>query len=309
MRRGSLSYLTKEGFRNVWVNRLMSIASTCVLMSCLIMIGIASMLLINMQSIIDSIEEENVIVVYVKDGATHAQTEKVGQELKALANIKSCAFISKEDAFAQQLEELGSTAELFSGLEENPLPDSYKVTVSDIALFDTTVGDIKKLDNVISVRENREFAAQLSSLKTTVTYISLSVIGLLLIVSLFIISNTIRVTMFSRRLEISIMKSVGATNWFIRWPFMIEGMILGILSGILSLGAVWGIYELAVRSLSSSVSSILDFKAVPFTGVVLVMLACFIVGGIAAGSLGSMISIKKYLKEKELDYDVSAEEF
>jgi len=308
MNRGSLSYLTKEGFRNVWVNRLMSIASTCVLMSCLVMIGIACMLLVNMQSIIDGIENENVIVVYVDDNATKAQTEKLGEELKALDNIESCTFVPKEEAFEQQLKELGSAANLLTGLEKNPLPDSFKVTVSDLALFDSTVSSIKKMDHVNSVRENREFAAQLASIKKTVTYISLSIIGLLLIVSLFIVANTVRVTMFSRRLEISIMKSVGATNWFIRWPFMIEGMILGILSGLLSLGVVFGIYELAVGSISSTLTG-LNFSAVPFSRVVWIMLAGFLIGGVAAGTLGSIISIKKYLKEKELDYDVSAEEF
>ena len=308
MNRGSLSYLTKEGFRNVWVNRLMSVASTCVLMSCLVMIGIASMLLVNMQSIIDGIENENVIVVYVNDNATKAQTEKLGKELNSLDNIENCTFVSKEEAFEQQLEELGSAANLLTGLERNPLPDSYKVTVSNLALFDSTVKAIEKLNHVNVVRENREFAAQLASVKKTVTYISLSVIGLLLIVSLFIVANTVRVTMFSRRLEISIMKSVGATNWFIRWPFMIEGMILGILSGLLSLGVVFGIYELAVGSLSSTLTGF-DFSPVLFSRVVWIMLAGFLAGGVAAGTLGSVISIKKYLKEKELEYDVSAEEF
>ncbi|HZJ78864.1 MAG TPA: permease-like cell division protein FtsX [Clostridia bacterium] len=301
MSRGSLSYLTKEGFRNVWVNRLMSVASTCVLMSCLVMIGIASMLLINIQSIIDKIENENVIVVFVTDEASKVQTEKLGIELKNLDNVATCTFVSKEEAFEKQLEELGSAAELFKGIDKNPLPDSFKVTVENLSLFEQTVLKIENLDNVLNVRENRQFAAQLASVKTTTTYISLSVIGLLLIVSLFIVSNTVRVTMFNRRLEISIMKSVGATNWFIRWPFMIEGIILGAIAGILSLFLVWGVYGAAMSSLSSVISDVGNYNAVAFKSVAPVMLGAFVAGGIVAGSLGSAISIKKYLKEKELE--------
>ena len=244
--RRSFGFLTKEGFRNIWANRLMSIASIAVLLSCLIMIGSAFMILVNIQQFIDSIEDRNVIMVYVSETADEAATEKLGAELKSLDNVAGCDFVDKETAFKQQLQELGTDATYFEGVE-NPLPDLYKVRVTDMEKFDDTTKEIEKLQNVESIRDNKDLASTLINIRTSVTYLSVGIIILLMLVSLFIISNTVRITMFSRRLEISIMKSVGATNGFIRWPFVIEGMILGVISAGLSLAAVGGLYEVAKK--------------------------------------------------------------
>ena len=169
----------------------------------------------------------------------------------------------------------------------------------DTDKFEDTVKRISELPNVLHVRENRQLANQLAGLRNTVSYISVGMIALLLIVSLFIVANTIRITMDSRRLEINIMKSVGATRWFIRWPFMIEGMMLGVISGILALLAVWGIYELAGRTLVKSLAGIGMAGVAPFGKYALILLAAFIVLGVLAGAIGSAVSITKYLKEKE----------
>lgn len=299
---GSLGYLTKEGFKNIWLNRLMSVASISVLLSCLVMMGIAFMLIVNMQEIITNIEDSNVIVAFVDDDASDETVAQVRTDLMKIENVKDCEFVSKEEAFEEQLDALGGDRTLFEGMD-NPLPDSYRVVLDDLTLFDSTLRQIENTDNIQSVREDRELSQQVASIRKTVTYISFGVIIILLIVSLFIISNTIKITMFSRRLEIKIMKSVGATAWFIRWPFMIEGMSLGIISGVLSLGVVWGVYELVARSIGGSFSLFMSSGIVPFKDYAVFILVAFLAVGIITGAFGSAVSISKYLKEQEYDPD------
>lgn len=293
-----IGYLTKEGFRNVWVNRLMSVASVAVLMSCLVMLGIAFMLIVNVQSIMDSIESQNVVMVYLEEDATKTEVETAEREILALDNVKKCEYIDKDTAFKQQIDELGTDATYFEGVE-NPLPDLFKVSISDMTRFESTVSALNSINNVDTVRDNKDIASTLIQIRKTVTYVSFGIIVVLLIISLFIIANTVRITMFTRRLEINIMKSVGATNWFIRWPFIVEGMVLGVIAGILSTGVVWGAYKLlepTVTSLFTMISR--DFKFEPFMSYVVYIFAAFIIIGIFSGGIGSLISIQKYLRER-----------
>lgn len=296
---GSLGYLTREGFRNLYVNRLMSIASISVLFSCMVMIGAAFMLMVNINMFIGSVEDQNVIMVFVEDEATQEQTKALGESIKAQDNVSKCTFISRESSFEQLKNDMGDSSVLFEGLDSNPLPDAYEVVLEDQELFDETVESLAKLDNVLHIRENRQLAAKLSGLRNTVSYVSIGIISLLLIVSLFIVSNTIRITMDSRRLEINIMKSVGATRWFIRWPFMVEGMMLGVISGVLALLAVWAIYAAVSRSLVSMLSGLGMTGVAPFEKYALILLAVFLGLGLVAGAFGSAVSITRYLREKE----------
>lgn len=298
--RTSLGYLTKEGFRSIRTNKLMSLASVAVLMSCLVLIGAASMLFVNINSLLSAVSEQNVIMVFIRDEATDEQAKLMGEQINAISNVKKCDFISKEEAFPEILESIGSAAALFEGMEDNPLPDAYEVTISDMEQYDKTVSQLKKLDNVLNIRQNRDFAQKLTAVKRTVGSVSIAVIVMLLVVSLFIISNTVRVTMFNRRLEIMIMKSVGATKWFIRWPFMVEGMVLGIIAGFISLGIVWGLYE-ALSNAMMNFLSVLSSKPAPFTDYVWMMLGAFSITGILTGAFGSYISMNKYLKEQDYD--------
>ena len=272
----------------------MSIASIAVLMSCLVMMGAAFMVIVNVNNVMAEIESQNVVMVYLKDeGITELQ-----EKITLMQNVKKCEFVDKETAFKKQLEELGTDATYFKGVD-NPLPDLFKVSVSDMTKFDSTVSELQKLDGVDSVRDNRDIAQTLVRIRRTIFYVSIGVIAVLLLISLFIIANTVRITMYSRRLEINIMKSVGATNWFIRWPFMVEGMVLGAISGVLSLAIVWGVY----RALQSTVTQMLTmvsrgFTIVPFTDYAVYLLVAFLAIGIVSGGIGSLISIQKYLKER-----------
>lgn len=297
---GKLGYLTKEGFRNLKVNKLMTVASITVLFSCLMLVGVAFMLLINIQSFITGIESENVIMAYIRDDAASYDVSLMENEIRNMDYIESVEKVEKDTAYGEILSGLDENVRMYlESIEENPLPDAFRITVSDMEQFDTVVGQIKSMDNILRVHENSELAHQLASIRNSVTYISIGVIALLLLVSLFIISNTIKVTMFSRRLEISIMKSVGATNSFIRWPFVVEGIVIGIIAGILATGAVWGLYEFAVGSFMSSFTSFGNMQEVEFLDYAPYLAAAFVGIGIFTGIFGSATSIRKYLKERK----------
>ncbi len=295
----SFGYLVKEGFRNTWSNRLMSVASICVLMCCLVLIGGASMIFLNIDSLLGRIEEENVIMVYLEDDTTEAEIEKMQSDLNNVGNIKEIEFVSKESAWEEQLATMDEAyAQFFTEISSDiPLPDSFKITVDDLTYFDETVNAISKFDHIDTIRENKDLAQKLVAIRQGVEVIAIVIVVVLLAISIFIISNTIKLTVYSRRLEISIMKSVGATNGFVRMPFIVEGMILGIVSGVISLGLVWGIYVLAVQQFSDLLSS-LSLSALDFTDYALPMLGIFVLVGILTGAGGSIITMRRYLNKE-----------
>lgn len=298
---GKFGYLIKEGFRNLKVNKLMSVASVTVLFSCLMLIGIAFMLLVNIEAFIDGIEAENVIMVYADVEATEIDYLSLGARLNEVEHIASIEKVKKEQAYEDILAELDEGLRTYlTSIDENPLPDAYRITVADMSQFENIVAEIRNnIDGIERVYENSTLARQLQGIRDSVTYISIGMIALLLVVSLFIISNTIKVTMFSRRLEISIMKSVGATNSFIRLPFMVEGIIIGIIAGILATGAVWGIYEFALGSFTAMLSGFGSSAKIEFLDYALYLAAAFVGIGIFTGIFGSATSIRKYLKERK----------
>lgn len=299
MTASSFRYLFKEGFRNIWTNRMMSTASICVLMSCLILIGGASMIFLNIDSLLGRIEEENVIMVYVEDDTTDSELKNMENSLNGIGNIKEVEFIAKEVAWQEQLETMEpAQAEFFLEVSSDiPLPDAYKITVDDLNQFDSTVNQIKKLSHIDMVRENRDLAKRLVSIRHGVEIIAVVIVVVLLAISVFIISNTIRLTVYSRRLEISIMKSVGATNSFVRLPFIVEGMILGIISGVVSLGLVWVFYDFAVSQFTD-ILGYLSLDALNFGDYALIMLGAFVVIGIFTGVGGSAITMGRYLNKE-----------
>ena len=295
----SFRYLIKEGFHNTWTNRMMSVASICVLLSCLLLIGSASMIFLNIDSLVQKIENENVIMVYIDDEATDADIDELGIELQNLSNVQKIEFVAKEDAWAEQIVTMDEAqAEFFTEqTDEIPLPDAYKVTVKDLEQFTTTVKQIKKLNHIDTVRQNTDLAKKLAKISNGISIISIVIIAVLFAISLFIISNTIKLTVYSRRLEISIMKSVGATNSFVQLPFVVEGVILGVVAGVLSLFAVWGIYELAINRFGDVFSSI-GLDPLKFTDYAWIMLGVFVAIGIVSGVGGSLITMRKYLTKE-----------
>ncbi|MCH5199196.1 MAG: ABC transporter permease [Oscillospiraceae bacterium] len=292
-----LRYLTREGVKNIGTNRLMSFASVAVLMSCLVMIGCAVLLYFNIDALLKSVESQNVIMVFVEKDADEKTVEEVKNRISALDNIESVEFISRDVAYDTVLESLGDNSGIMNGVDSSFLPDAFEVTVSDMEFFSLTVNQIRDFDHILSIRENSDLADRLEKIRTAVSYVCIGIIILLFIVALFIIANTIRITMFTRRLEISIMKAVGATNSFIRWPFLIEGVTLGIIAAVLSMGVLYLIYYLAGEALLT-IFGIFGGGLINFMDYAPYLLIGFICVSVVTAGIGSIFSIGKYLKEQ-----------
>ena len=287
----SFGYLIKEGFKNLVHNRLMTLASIGVLTSCLVLTGSAVMLTINVSNIVDSVGDTNVTKVFLDDSYTKLEAVYKGKELSQVANVSQVEFIDKDEAIQAYRDQLGD--EVFANMsgDDNPLPYAYSVKMDDLSKYDDTVARIKEVDGVASVSSHREVAEKLTNLSSFITTMSLWIILALAIISLFIISNTIRMTMFSHRFEISIMKSVGATNAFVRVPFIIEGVVIGLISAIIAIGLLFVLSDAIINS----VQKILDFKYTRFTEVMWPIIGSFVAAGVLVGSLGSMVSIRRFL--------------
>lgn len=285
-------YLIREGFRSIWSNRIMSIASICVLVSCLVLTGAAELISVNIEKEVDSVGKTNETTVYIKDGASDLETVYIGKNLEKLDNITSVRFYPKEDAINEFKDSLPEAVFENVNGDNNPLPDAYIIAMDDLSKYDQTIDAILKVDGVDSINNRSELARKLTDISNLVSYISLAIVVALTIISLFIIANTIRTTMYSRRFEISIMKSVGATNAFVRLPFVVEGMVLGFISAIIGTGVLYVVYE----GVMSAVNSFVKISTIPFSDVYLQVGGIFIIAGMLIGAFGSFISMRKYLK-------------
>lgn len=285
-------YLIREGFRSIWSNRIMSIASICVLVSCLVLTGAAELISVNIEKEVDSVGKTNETTVYIKDGTSDLEAVYIGKNLEKLDNITSVRFYPKEDAINEFKDSLPEAVFENVNGDNNPLPDAYIIAMDDLSKYDQTIDAILKVDGVDSINNRSELARKLTDISNLVSYISLAIVVALTIISLFIIANTIRTTMYSRRFEISIMKSVGATNAFVRLPFVVEGMVLGFISAIIGTGVLYVVYE----GVMSAVNSFVKISTIPFSDVYLQVGGIFIIAGMLIGAFGSFISMRKYLK-------------
>ncbi len=285
-------YLLKEGFKNVWSNRIMSIASVCVLISCLILTGAAELLSLNVEKVVDSVGQSNETTVYLKDSVSELEAVYIGKDIEKIDNITSVRFYSKDDAFETYREDLGD--ELFDRISEknNPLPDSYIVAMDDLSLYENTIKQIQKIDGVDTITNRGEIAKKLTDISNLVNVICFWIVFALIVISLFIIANTIRATMYSRRFEISIMKSVGATNHFVRLPFLVEGVIIGLVSSIIGTACISLLYNAGMNA----IEQFIPFDAIPLSDVIIYVASAFLIAGVLIGFFGSFISIRKYLK-------------
>lgn len=296
MKFSSSGYLVKEGFKNIWNNRMMSLASIIVLVSCLIITGAASLLSINVQNLISSIGDDNEITVYLNTGISEIQSINIGTELKKIKNIDKCTYVSKNDVVKEYKDTLGNIYDSMQD-EGNPFGSEYKIRLDDLSKYKETVKQIKDIDGVDSVSDRSDIARKLTKLNYFVTFVGFWVVLILCLVTLFIISNTIKMTMYSRRFEISIMKSVGATNAFVRIPFIIEAMTIGLIAGLIASAVIIGIYN-PVRNAASSIVAFISTATIPLENVWLQVLISFSSIGILIGALGGFISITRYLKKE-----------
>lgn len=296
-------YLLSEGFKNVWSHRLMSVASSGVLMACMLMIGIVFSISANIDNYVSEIQKNAVVMAFFKDDFSRDDALAATEAIKNLDNISSVRFVSKEEGLSTQEDSMGEEyKEIFAILQDdNPLPDGVQITISDLEQYNQTVESIRAVNGIDIIRQRGDYVDKLVAIRSVINIIGTGVILLLLIISLAIVSNTIKITMFTRKLEINIMKAVGATNRFIRTPFVIEGMLLGIIAGVVSTGLLYFIYKLAEQTLMSSFTGLGAF--VPFTQFAFPLLGAFILMGALVGSIGSAISIGKYLRHEGSEFN------
>ena len=299
MKLSGVRYLTKQGFDNVWKNRMMAFASFCVLFVSILLVGLSILFYVNLNSIIGGIENKNEIIVFLDEDITKQQTDEVGKKLKQMDNIKSISFYSKKQAFDDMKSSMAEYEEIFDSLgDDNPLIDSYRVKIKDISQTDATVDSLNEIDHVYRIRAPYDFVNILSEMKKIVTIIATAIIVALAIVSMVIISNTTKASVFARRNEISIMKYVGATNAFIRIPFFVEGMITGIIAGMVATLITWMGYDAVVELLTKEVN-ILNIigmgSIIPFAEIAFKVAGLYIIAGALVGAVGSVLSTRKHL--------------
>lgn len=288
-----IRYFIKEGFRGIWVNRMMSLASILVLCICLIMLGTSLTATLNINNIVGQLESKNQIMVYLKGDIKQADIDRVGDTISSMPNVKSTGFLTKDDIFAEAKKTLGKQKVLLTGIDASAFDCAYQVTLKDMSKFSSVVSSIEKIDGVKYVRHDEGLANRLVSIKKVVSIAGIWLFVILALISLFIISNTIKLAMFSRKREINIMKFVGATDWFIRWPFIIEGLLIGLISGIVALIAQYFIYA---KFLGKVIAVINATQPLSYGNFLLYIIPGFLIGGIFVGILGSVMSVRKYLK-------------
>lgn len=297
MKHSIFGYLLGEGFRNVFHNKKSSGASLAIMCATMLIFGLFFMIIENLNNAVETLETQQGIQVFIQKTATDAQMEQIGEQIQAIDGVNKVTFVSKEDALNQTKEKLKDKQALIAGWDEsNPFKASYLVTLTDLKLSSQVQDDIKKIDNIDSIQSRDETINGLVAIANGVRIVSAVILTLLVLISIFIIGNTIKLTVHARRKEISIMKYVGATDSFIRWPFVIEGIIIGIVAALLSILVLGIAYSLITNAAANSIISTMGIKLLSFTDMTTLLVIVYMVLGIGIGALGSSISMRKYLQ-------------
>ena len=297
MKHSIFGYLLGEGFRNVFHNKKSSGASLAIMCATMLIFGLFFMIIENLNNAVETLETQQGIQVFIQKTATDAQMEQIGEQIQAIDGVNKVTFVSKEDALNQTKEKLKDKQALIAGWDEsNPFKASYLVTLTDLKLSSQVQDEIKKIDNIDSIQSRDEPINGLVAIANGVRIVSAVILTLLVLISIFIIGNTIKLTVHARRKEISIMKYVGATDSFIRWPFVIEGIIIGIVAALLSILVLGIAYSLITNAAANSIISTMGIKLLSFTDMTTLLVIVYMVLGIGIGALGSSISMRKYLQ-------------
>ena len=336
MKLSSIKYLTGTGLKNMWVNKLMTFASVGTLVACMLIIGVAVMIAENVTNTLKGIEQQNVIMVYFNDRNSvvygdadplvaipetedsseaeipydayliHNKEEalKVVEEIKKLENVTEVTYISKEESLEAVMDKYLQGQDTIQGVltedeDSNPLSDGAKIVVSDMQRYNETASALKRIKGVTSVTAQGDIADKLVAITDALRTAGFWIIAILLLISLVIVSNTIRVTMYNRKLEISIMKAVGATDSFIRLPFMIEGVFIGLISSGIAFGLMYLMHSAIITEMSKALSL---STIVPFRTYAPELLGLFAAIGLISGVFGSVIMMGRYLRKEGSEF-------
>ena len=300
MRFNIITYLIGEGFRNFLKNKKSTGASLMIMCATMLIFGLFFLIGQNVNYMMKELESEQGMQVYIEKEATEEQIKKLNDEIQKIQYVAKTEFVSKEQAYNIMMERLknyGSSIMEGYTMENNPFKVSYIVTLTDLSKFEEVENEINNLDHVAKITMQYRTAKLLVDFSNAIKFISGIILVLLIVVSIFIISNTIKLTVHARRKEISIMKYVGATNGFIRWPFIIEGIIIGVIAALLSIIILGGAYNIFVNKVMElTITENIGITLLPFSEIFELVIAVYLGLGIGIGALGSVISMRKYLE-------------
>ena len=293
MKLNNIGYLLKEGFKGIFTHGFMSFASVCVTVACLLIVGSFSLLMYNVNIMVNDLNKTNEVLVFIDETLTEAEAKSVGTKINVIENVHQATFIPREEALENFVDDHEGT-EAFNGLMAEDFRHRFSVVLQDNAYIEETVNQIQQISGVAKIRAEYELAEGFATMEQVIRIVSIGVISVLLVVSLLIISNTVKLAMYDRRDEIAIMKMVGATNGFIRLPFVVEGFTLGMMGAALAFGIEWLLYDaLATRVREADTLQLFTF--VPFQQLLYPMIAVFCFAGLFVGIVGSWTSIRKFL--------------
>jgi len=294
MQRHDFSYFFREGLGNLFSHGFMSFAAIGITVACLLIMGTFTLVAYNAEMLLKTLESEYEILAFVDDGNSAAQTAAIGEEIAQLPNVKSVEFITRQEAMTS-FEERTLDEYMRANITADMFRDRYAVFVEDLNLVNRTADAVKEIVGEKNVRVDEDIAGGFILVRNVAGAVSLALIAILLVVSVFIISNTIRLTTFDRRDEIAIMKMVGATNGFIRWPFVYEGFLLGLLSSLIAFALQWLVYASVAKGITAA-DTLQFLNVVPFSEIWQPVALSFGAAGMVIGVGGSLMAIRKFLQ-------------
>ena len=294
MAKHDFRYFAHEGLSNMFSHGFMSFAAIGITVACLLIMGTFTLVAVNANQLLRDLEQENEILAYVDDSYDETQARALQKKLQSIPNVASVAFISKEEAMEEFKAQYPDEA-LFQDLDPEILRDRYAIKIADLRQQTQTVEQVKAVEGIAKVNAYEEIAGGFITVRNVATVVCVALIAILFVVSVFIISNTIKLTTFDRREEIAIMRMVGATNGFIRWPFVYEGFLFGILGAAVAFLLQWGLYEAVARGVANN-DTLQLISIIPFTEMWEPVAVSFAAAGIVIGVGGSLSAIRKFLQ-------------
>ena len=294
MKKSSIGYFLKEGFRNIFLHGFMSFAAVSVIVVCLIITGTTALISYNINLNIVKLQNESEIIVYIEDTYTTEEARDMEDTILQVDNVATAEFEDKNQALEEYREELGDQADLLDGFDENnnPLRDAFHITMKDPSKVTATKAALESVEGIGNAVANEEVVARLIQIQRMFHAISVTLIVALGLISIFIIANTVKLAMLARRREISIQKMVGATNWFIRWPFFIDGLLLCLVAGGIAFGLEWALYD----QLSDFIlGNLPQFTMARFQELMFYVMGVFGGAGVIVGVCGSSLTIRRFM--------------
>ena len=294
MAKHDFGYFAHEGLSNMFSHGFMSFAAIGITVACLLIMGTFTLVAVNANGLLEDLEQENEILAYVDDTYTEAESKALQKKLEAVPNVASATYISKRQATEDFAAKYPDEA-LFQGLDPEIFRDRYAIKVADLERQGETVEQIQSIPGIAKISAHEEIAGGFVTVRNVATVVCVALIAILFVVSVFIISNTIKLTTFDRRDEIAIMRMVGATNGFIRWPFVYEGFLFGILGAVIAFFLQWGLYEAVSRGVANN-DTLQLIRIIPFEQLWAPVAEVFAGAGIIIGVGGSLSAIRKFLQ-------------